>query len=105
MSIAPVPVVEATACCVIGSCPINLLDFQGLVDVDLSGNGITSEGAIALAQGVAASQSLAAVLLDNNDIRWAFPVCFHGFISLDPPRLSDLLVQGGKEVFHARKNL
>ena len=39
------------------------------MDVDLSGNGITSEGAIALAQGVAASKSLAAILLDNNDIR------------------------------------
>lgn len=42
---------------------------RGLVDVDLSGNGITSEGAAALAAGVAASESLAAILIDNNDIR------------------------------------
>jgi len=43
--------------------------LQGLVDVDLSGNGITSEGAALLALGVAESQSLAALVLDNNDIR------------------------------------
>jgi hypothetical protein len=39
------------------------------VDVDLSGNGITKEGAAALAGGMAASPSLAALALDNNDVR------------------------------------
>jgi Ran GTPase-activating protein (RanGAP) involved in mRNA processing and transport len=39
------------------------------VDVDLCGNGIGREGAVALAEGVAASGSLAALALDNNDLR------------------------------------
>ncbi len=42
---------------------------QGLVDVDLCGNSISVEGAKALAQGITASTSLAAVALDNNDLR------------------------------------
>ena len=42
---------------------------QALVDIDLSGNGITTQGGKALAGGIAASCSLAAVALDNNDLR------------------------------------
>ncbi len=42
---------------------------QGLVDVDLSGNLICVEGAKVLAGGIGASTSLAAVALDNNDLR------------------------------------
>lgn len=39
------------------------------MDVDFCGNGVTSVGAIALAAGITASNSLAAVALDNNDLR------------------------------------
>lgn len=39
------------------------------VDVDVSGNTITLEGARLLADGVAASTTLAAITLDNNDLR------------------------------------
>jgi hypothetical protein len=46
-----------------------LLSLQGLVDVDLCGNGITKEGAAPLALGVQKSSSLAAIALDNNDLQ------------------------------------
>lgn len=49
--------------------PLFPLPLQGLVDVDLCGNNITIEGAKALAQGITVSPSLAAVALDNNDLR------------------------------------
>jgi hypothetical protein len=42
---------------------------NGLVDVDLSGNGITGVSAPSLAAGIGASVSLAEISLDNNDIR------------------------------------
>lgn len=40
-----------------------------MVDVDLSGNQISMFGAPALAAGIGKSVSLAAIVLDNNDIR------------------------------------
>ncbi|GIL45808.1 hypothetical protein Vafri_2957 [Volvox africanus] len=59
--------------CGSGTCP------QGLVDVDLSGNQITLEGLRGLAEGIASSATLAAIVLDNNDLR----------------------TEGGKELLHA----
>ena len=45
-----------------------LLGVQVLTLVCLSGNSITSVGAVAMCEGVAVNQSLAAVYLDHNDL-------------------------------------
>ena len=42
---------------------------SGLVELSASGNGIGTEGAIALAEGICLSESLAACFLDQNDFR------------------------------------